>query len=285
MQQIFPSARARLCAAAVLALALSSLAACAKKPQTAAPAAANAAPGAVATVDGTPISRDAYDFYVKSLTGGKDPSQLTADQRSQVLDELISMQLMAQQAVKDGLQKDPDTAAQIDIARIHLLANAESQKYLKDKEPTDQEMQAEYASAVGKMDKTEYHARHILVANKDLALALIKRLQAGANFAELAKANSIDSSKTNGGDLGWFQASRMVKPFAAALQSLKPGQFTQQPVQTQFGWHIIQLLGTRPVTPPPFDQVKGQVANLVLQKKLRAYVDQLKKTATIQKNL
>ncbi|NNM62590.1 MAG: peptidylprolyl isomerase [Steroidobacteraceae bacterium] len=285
MQQILPSARTRLCVAAVLLFSLSSLTACAKKPQTAAPTAANPAKNAVATVNGAVISRDAYDFYVKSLTGGKDPSQLTPDQRNQVLDEMIGMQLMAQQAVKDNLQKDPGTAAKLDVARMHLLADAESQNFLKDKEPTEQEMQAEYAAAISKMDKVEYHARHILVAHKDLAIALIKRLKAGANFAALAKANSIDSSKTNGGDLGWFQASRMVPSFAAALRTLKKGEITPQPVHTQFGWHIIQLLDTRPVTPPPFAEVKGQVANLVLQKKLQAYVNQLKKTATIQKSL
>ncbi len=284
MQPSFPSVRTRLCAAAVVVLTLSSLAACAKKPQPA-PAAATPAQNAVAVVNGTPISRDAFEFYVKTLTSGREPSQLTPEQRGQLLDELIGMELMAQQAAKDHLDKDPMTVAEIGVDEMHILADAESQSYLKDKEPTDQEMQAEYAGAVAKMDKVEYHARHILVANKDLALALIKRLHAGANFAQLARTDSIDASKSNGGDLGWFEASRMVPAFADALRTLKPGQYTQEPVHTQFGWHIIELLGTRPVTPPPFDEVKQQVANSLLQKKLRAFVDQLKKAATIQKNL
>jgi peptidyl-prolyl cis-trans isomerase C len=284
MQHIHSTLRSRLCAAAVLVLSLSSLAACAKKPATA-PAASTTPSNAVATVNGTPISRDAYEFYVKTVTGGKEPAQLTADQRGQLLDAMIGMELMAQQADKDGLQKDPQTSAAIAVDNMHILADAESQHYLKDKEPTDQELQAEYSGAVAKMDKVEYHARHILVANKDLAVALIKRLKAGAKFSQLARQNSIDASKTNGGDLGWFQASRMVKPFADAVRSLKPGEITPQPVQTQFGWHIIQLIATRPVTPPPFDEVKQQVANRVLQKKLQAYVQQLEKTATIQKSL
>ena len=286
MSQLSPSARLRRCSAAVLALSLLSLAACAKKPETPTPSATTPAANAVATVNGTAITRDAYDFYVKSLTrGSKDASQLTPDQRNQVLDQLVSMQLMADQATKDGLDKDPQTAAQLQVARIHLLADAESQKYLKGKEPTEQELQAEYNTAVASMDKTEYHARHILVASKDLADALTKKLKAGANFAALAKANSIDGSKTSGGDLGWFQASRMVKPFADAVKSLKKGEITPQPVQTQFGWHIIQLIDTRPLAPPPFDQVKQQVETQLMQKKLQAYVEQLKKTATIQKTL
>ncbi len=286
MSQFSTSAHLRRCSAAVLALSLLSLVACAKKPETPAPSTTAPAADAVATVNGTAITRDAYDFYVKSLTrGAKDASQLTPDQRNQVLDQLVSMQLMADQAAKDGLDKDPQTAAQLQVARMHLLADAESQKYLQGKEPTEQELQAEYNTAVASMDKTEYHARHILVASKDLADALTKKLKAGANFAALAKANSIDGSKTSGGDLGWFQASRMVKPFADAVKSLKKGEITPQPVQTQFGWHIIQLIDTRPLAPPPFDQVKQQVETQLMQKKLQAYVEQLTKTATIKKTL
>ncbi|HUX73843.1 MAG TPA: peptidylprolyl isomerase [Steroidobacteraceae bacterium] len=283
MSQIRPTAPTRLVGVAALTILL---AACAKTPQTATPAAAKAAgPTPVAVVNGTPISRIDYDFYVKSLTGGKSPAQLTAQQQGLVLDEMISMQLMAAQAVKDGLDKNQETAAQIEVARMHLLADAESRKYLQGKAPTDQELHAEYASAIAGMDKTEYRARHILVASQALAQELTKKIKAGADFAQLAKTESIDPSKTNGGELGWFDVSRMVKPFADAVESLKKGEVTPQPVQTQYGWHIIQLEDTRPVTPPPFDQVKQQVGNRVIQKKLQAYVAQLKKTAVIQKNL
>jgi len=283
MSHFSQRARTRLYATAALTVLI---AACAKKPLTAAPAASTtpqAAPAAI--VDGTPISRDAYDFYVKSLTGGKDASTLTAEQKDEVLDNLVGMQLMAAQGLKDGLDKDPETAAQIEVARMRLLAAAESQKYMKGKEPTDQELHAEYDSAVAGMDKTEYQARHILVASKDLAVELTKKIKAGANFAQLAKTQSIDPSKAEGGELGWFAAARMPKPFADAIKSLKKGEVTAEPVQTQYGWHIIQLENTRAVPPPPFDQVKQQVTNRVIQKKLEAYVDQLKKTAVIEKKL
>ena len=118
----------------------------------------------VATVDGTPISRTEYDIYVKSLLHGRPANELTTEQKNQVLDELINMQLLAGQGAKDGLEKDPDIAAQLDVVRMRVLADAESQKYLKDKEPTDAELHAEYDTAIAAMDKTEYHARHILVA-------------------------------------------------------------------------------------------------------------------------
>jgi peptidyl-prolyl cis-trans isomerase C len=197
---------------------------------------------------------------------------------------MISMQLVAEQGLKDGLDKDPDVTARLAVARMRLLADAESQKYLKGKEPTDADLHAEYDSAVASMDKTEYHARHILVANQETAEAIIKRLKGGAKFEDLAKAQSLDGSKAQGGDLGWFTLARMVKPFADAVKGLKKGEITPQPVQTQFGWHVIQLEDTREVNPPPFEQVKEQITNRVIQKKLQAYVAELRKTAKIDKH-
>ena len=263
------------------------LAGCGKGQQAAAPAVANqpSAPAAVATVNGAAISRPEYDFYTKSLLQGKPVTDLTSDQKNQILDEMISMRLVADQGMKDGLDKDPDVAASLDVARMRLVADAESQKYLKGKEPTDQELHAEYDSAVAAMDKTEYRARHILVANKDQADQIIKRLKGGAKFEDLAKAQSIDNSKTSGGELGWFNLTGMVKPFGDAVKGLKKGEFTQQPVQTQFGWHVIELEDTRPVNPPPFDQVKQRLVTRLIQKRLQAYVEDLKKNAKIEKKL
>ena len=236
----------------------------------------------VATVDGTPITQEIYDFYTKSVAG-KAAGELTAEQKTQVLDELINTQVIANKAIKDGIDKDADTASRLAVARLRLLADGESQKYLKGKEPTEQELRVEYEAALTSMDRTEYHARHILVATKELAEQLTKQIKAGAKFEVLAKANSMDGSKERGGDLGWFSPARMVKPFADAVKGLKKGEMTVAPVQTQFGWHIIKLDDSREVTPPPFEQVKEQLSNRIMQKKLQAYVDELKKTAKIEK--
>ncbi len=260
------------------------LTACGKGQQAAAPAATDKpAPAPVATVNGTPLSRAVFDVYVKNITQGKPGADLTPDQKNQALDDLIKIQLIGAQGEKDGLETDPDVAARLQIVKMRILADAEAQKFLKDKEPTDAELHTEYDAQVAQMDKTEYHARHILVASKEQAEQLIKKLQGGAKFEDIAKANSTDGSKTNGGDLGWFTLARMVKPFGDAVKGLKKGEITTQPVQTQFGWHIIKLEDTRDVTPPPFEQVKSQLSNAVMQKKLQAYVEELKKTATIDK--
>jgi len=278
MTHISTTAWTQLSAAAVLVL----LTACAKGTQPPAPAAdATPAPAPAAIVDGTAISREAYEFYLKNLAG-KSPVELTPEQKGQVLDEMIGMQLIAAQGVKDGIEKDPEVAGRLEMARMRLMADA---KYLKGKEPTDQELHAEYDSAVASMDKTEYHARHILVPSKELAEQLIKKIKGGAKFEDVAKANSIDGSKTQGGDLGWFTLARMVKPFSDAVKGLKKGEMTPEPVQTQFGWHIIQLEDTREVKPPPFEQVKEQLTNRVMQKKLQTYVEELKKTAKIEKKI
>ncbi|HWS64540.1 MAG TPA: peptidylprolyl isomerase [Steroidobacteraceae bacterium] len=261
------------------------LTACGKGQQAAAPAAADpAAAPSVAVVNGVAIPRADYDAFLKNLLQGKPvPPDLTAEQKNQVLDELITMQLVSTQAVKDGVDKDPEVAANLDVLRMRILSDGESQKFLKGKEPTDAELHAEYDGDITAMDKTEYHARHILVASKEKAEQLIKKLKGGAKFEDVAKAESTDNSKTSGGDLGWFTATRMVKPFADAVKALKKGETTPEPVQTQYGWHIIKLEETREVTPPPFEQVKAQVTKNLIQKKLVAYVEDMKKTAVIDK--
>jgi peptidyl-prolyl cis-trans isomerase C len=258
------------------------LVACGKGQQAAAPAATDkptTATPPVAVVDGTPISRDAYDDYLKGLLRGKPLTDVTADEKNQVLDQMINMQLIATQADKDGLDKDPEVATRIALLRTQILADAAAQKYVKANEPSDQELHAAYDAAT---DKTEYHASHILVPTKEKADQLIKKIKGGAKFEDVAKAESTDNSKANGGDLGWFTTARMVKPFGDAVKGLKKGEFTTDPVQTQYGWHIIKLADTRDA---PFDQMKAQLTNAIMQKKFQEYIEGLKKTAKIEKKL
>ena len=266
-----------------LTLALVALAACQQKSPsgTASESSAPSSSPTVATVDGTPISRDFYEFYIKGVTG-KTSSDLAPEQRTQALDNLIRAQLIAEEAQKESLDKQNDTAQLLKMERLNVLEQALSQKYLAGKQPTDDELKAEYDAEVAKLPKTEYHARHILVATQPFAEKIIDRLKKGEKFEDLAKSESMDSSKTNGGDLGWFTLDHMVKPFADAVAGLKDGQYTTEPVQTQYGWHVIQLLGTRPVNPPAFDQVKQRLVQVVNAKKFRDYTDDLLKTAKVE---
>ena len=158
---------------ALVLVTLAALAAC--QPKTAGTAINDNSP-AVATVNGVPITRSFWEFYIKGITGGKSPADLTADQRSQALDNLIRAQVVADQATKEGLDKSGDTAYMLELARLNVLQQAVEERYLKGREPTEQELRAEYETQLAAMPKTEYHARHILVATEPFALKIIERL-------------------------------------------------------------------------------------------------------------
>jgi len=243
-----------------------------------------AAANAVAIVNGTPISRDVWELFVKTRTRGGSADDLTPEQKQETLDSLIEMYVAAQQAVKDGLSSGED-GARLELMRQSALADMAGRKYLEGKDPTPEELQAEYDKQIAQMPQLEYKARHILVDSEDKARELITALGEGADFGELAKENSSDSSAEEGGDLGWFAPGRMVKPFADAVQALEKGAYTQEPVQSQFGWHVIKLDDTRPITPPEFEDVKSQIEQLVTQGKFQAYLDELTKTAKVERKL
>lgn len=268
----------------ILALgALLVLSACSKNatPDKPADAAATPAKPPIVTVNGKAISAELYEDYVKAVAG-KPSSELSAEDRDQIKENLVRVELIAQQAEKDGLTKDPEVANRLELSRLNLLQQASAQKYLKERTPSEAELRAEYESQIASSPMVEYHARHILLASEENAQKVIQQLQGGADFAKLAKTLSSDKgSAAKGGDLDWFSPNTMVKPFATAVAGLKPNEFTKAPVQTQFGWHVIQLLGTRDRTPPAFDAVKDQLNQLVLQKKFKAYSDEMLKTAKI----
>ncbi|MBV8804887.1 MAG: peptidylprolyl isomerase [Sinobacteraceae bacterium] len=267
----------------LLLAGLLGLVACQPKTQDTLTVPADKSPS-LATVNGTNISQDFFDQYIKAITG-KSSSDLTPEQRSQALDNLVRAEVVGQEAAKQGIDKVPETAALLELTRLNVLQQAMAEKYLKDRKPTEQETRAEYETQVGSLAKLEYHAKHILVATEPFAQKVIERLKKGEKFEDIAKHESMDSSKDNGGDLGWFTPDKMVKPFADAVLALKPGQYTDKPVQTQYGWHVIELVETRDLQPPPYDNVKQRLEQVVQAKKVKAYTDDLIKNAKIEKKL
>jgi peptidyl-prolyl cis-trans isomerase C len=267
----------------LLLAGLVSLASCQPKADSSLSTPADTSP-TVATVNGTNISQNFYDQYIKAITG-KVTSELTPEQRAQALDTLIRAQIVGQQAMKDGIDKVPETSALLELTRLNVLQQAVAEKYLKDRKPTEQELRAEYETQVGSLAKQEYHAKHILVATEPFAQKVVERLQKGEKFEDVAKHESMDSSKDNGGDLGWFTPDKMVKPFSDAILSLKPGEYTHKPIQTQYGWHVIELVETRDLQAPPFDNVRQRLEQVVQAKKVKAYTDDLMRNAKIEKKL
>ena len=268
----------------VVAAVLTALAACQPNNGASSSAAGSDTSAVVATVNGTPITENFLDTYVKALSQGKaSASTITADQRSQVVDQLIRTQLVAQQAEKEGLDKLGETANELAVTRLDILQRTEAEHMFKDKPPTDQELHTEYDTQVATLSKTEYHAHHILVATEPFAQSVIARLNKGEKFDDLAKKESMDSSKDSGGDLGWFTPDHMEKPFADAVATLKPGEYTKTPVQTRYGWHVIELVEVRPLQPPAFDQVKQRLTQILDARKFKAFTDDLLAKAKVDR--
>jgi len=220
----------------LIAAAAGLLAGCTKPADEASKAAdtvAATAQAAVATVNGKQLSGELFDIFLKAVTGGSQEPP-TDEQKTQMLDQLINMSLAAQAAEKDGLQKDPEVQARLELLRMQILAEAATEKYVKAHPVSESEVKAEYDAQIATMPK-EYKARHILVEKKETAESVIRDLEAGGDFAKLAAAESKDSSGKSGGDLGWFSPQTMVKPFADAVVALEKGQITKVPVESEFG--------------------------------------------------
>ena len=262
-----------------LLLPLTLLAGCGKAADT-----AKAPEGpAVAVVNGKNISKSEFDLYVENVAR-QSKREINESEKSQLLDQFISMKLAAEAAAKEGLEKDTKVQDQLALARLNVLVDSGLQQWLEKNPVTDAELRPEYDAQVAQMPK-EYHARHILVDDQAKAEAITKELKAGGDFAKSAAKNSKDPSGKNGGDLGWFTLETMVKPFSDAVAALQPGQMTEAPVQSQFGWHIIKLEESRVTSPPPFEEVKDRVKVLVQRKKLQTYLDDLRKNAKVEKKI
>lgn len=237
----------------------------------------------VAVVNGEPISRSQFDLYVATVAR-QSGREVTEEQKPELLDQFIAMQLAADAAEKIGLPEEPKVEDQLALARLNVIVDASLQKYLEANPVTDAELKPEYDAQVAAMP-SEYHARHILVEDKAAADAITKEVQGGSDFAKLAAEKSKDSSAESGGDLGWFTLDTMAKPFSDAVKTLQPGQITDEPVQSQFGWHVIKLEESRTSAPPSFEEVKDRVKVLVQRKKLQTYLDGLREKAKIEKKI
>ena len=266
------------------AAAVLSLAACnaAKDEKAAAPTAAAPAGETVATVNGAPISKSRVDLLVKQ--GGAQGQPDNADTRKAILDQLTMQMVIAEEAVKKGLDKAPDVTEKLEVIRQSILANAYVQDYLKNNPVTEEALKAEYERIKATITGTEYKARHILVEKEAEAKDIIAKLKKDAGaFAKLAREKSKDpGSGARGGDLGWFDVSRMVPEFGAAVGKLEKGAITQVPVKTQFGYHVIQLEDSKPVEAPPFEEVKPSLSQQLQQQNLKKQLDDLKAKAKIE---
>ena len=268
------------------AVALSPLAAQEPAPAQPDAAAAPAKPvdpnAVVATVAGKPITE--ADLTLAEGELSQQFAQLPPEQRrAAALSAAIEIKVMAAKAVADGLDKDADFQRRAAFLQDRALHGELVEKEVVDK-ITDDEVRARYDKEIAAQPAVnEIHARHILVKTKEEAEAIIKELDGGAKFEDLANKNTTDpSGKTSGGDLGWFGPGQMVPEFEKAAMALEPGSYTKEPVQTQFGWHVIKVEDKRPKQPPAFDTVKDQIRSMVLRDKYFALVKELRAAAKVE---
>ncbi len=241
---------------------------------------AQAADAAIATVNGKAIKQSTYDFIVKDATArGQNIDDNT---RNIIINQLVSKELIVQEAQHIGLDKQPEYLARQELAQRELLVNAYLSDYIKKNPVSDADTKAAYDDYKKQLGDKEYSASHILVATEAEAKDIIAQLEKGGDFAKIAKDRSKDpGSQDKGGDLGWFSLGGMVKPFGDAVSKLQKGGITQAPVQTQFGWHVIKLNDIRDAQPPAYEKVKDDLLKRLQQQKIEKLLSDLRAKAKI----
>jgi peptidyl-prolyl cis-trans isomerase C len=253
------------------------------EPAAAADSTTEAGPSAssvVATVGGQQITEADLAFAAEDL--GQELQQIPQDQlRAVLLAQMIDLKLMAEAGHAANLEQSDLYKQRLSYLTDRALRRAYTKQAVSDTITQDQ-IKAEYDKAVAAMPNVdEVHARHLLVSTEDDAKAIKAQLDGGADFAALAKEKSIEpGAKDSGGDLGYFTQDKMVKPFADAAFALKVNEISQ-PIQTQFGWHVIQVLDRRPAAKPTLEQMTPQIGQQLYVQRYRALFDQLRKSAQI----
>ena len=233
-----------------------------------------------ALVNGVSIPQARIDLRVKAATaqGQADSPEL----RKAIRDDMINLEVMAQEAVKTGLDKNADVVQQVELAKQSVLVGAFVQDYVKNHPISEDQLKQEYDKLKTKLGNKEYNTRHILVETEAEAKGIIAQLGKKAKFEKLAAKSKDTGSAAQGGSLGWAVPGNFVPEFANALLNLKKGEYTKVPVQSQFGWHVIKLDDTRELKAPPFEEVKAQLQQRLQQQSIKKAIDELRAKAKIE---
>jgi peptidyl-prolyl cis-trans isomerase C len=234
----------------------------------------------LATVNGKAIPASKAEPFVKQALaqGQKDTPQL----RAMIKDRLVGTEVLLQEAEKAGYSKNEDVKIQIEMARQQILIQSLMRAHVEKNPVSEADIKAAYDKWKTQNGDNEYHPFHILVEKEDDAKAIISKLKGGAKFEELAKQSKDTGSAAKGGDLDWVSQANVPPAFATALASLKKGQFTETPVKTEVGFHIIKLEDVRPLKLPTLEEVKQQIGESLVQEKVQAYQQSLIKKAVIK---
>jgi peptidyl-prolyl cis-trans isomerase C len=247
-------------------------------PAASAPAKPAAAPsGNVAVVNGKPIKTAEMEMVIRQI---KQPD--TPELRAALKEKLVEFEVLVQEAKRRKLTEREDVKFQADNASRQVVIQALLRDELEAHKPTDAQIQAEYDREVKLSGDKEYKVHHILVDSETQAKDIIAKLDKGSKFEDLAKGTKDVGSAANGGELDWAPPAAYVKPFSDAMIKLEKGKYTEAPVQSQFGWHVIRLDDVRALQPPPLDQIKSHIVEALQQRQAKDFVDSLVKKATIK---
>jgi peptidyl-prolyl cis-trans isomerase C len=233
-----------------------------------------------ALVNGVSIPQSRIDLGVKAATAQGQPD--SPELRKAVREEMINREVMVQEATKLGLDKNPEVVQQIDLSRQSVLIGAYLQDYAKSHPISEDQLRQEYEKLKVKLGDKEFNARHILVATEAEAKDIIAQLGKKAKFEKLAAKSMDAGSAERGGSLGWAVPGNFVPPFANALLSLKKGEYTKEPVQSQFGWHVIKVDDVRDLKVPPYEEIKPQLQQRLQQQSIKKAIDELRAKAKIE---
>jgi peptidyl-prolyl cis-trans isomerase C len=237
-------------------------------------------PGEVAVVNGERIPESLFRYYVLNALQA-DADDLTPEGRQEVIERLVYLKLLADDAESSGLHQERTIAAELELARMQLLARARTERYRSENPPTEAELRELYQANLPRLSSAQYKTRHILVETEDEAATLIEELQTGADFAALAQEHSTGPTGPDGGDLGWITAQSVVEPFAQAVETATPGEIVPTPVQTQYGWHVILVEEKEDQVPPGLDAVREDLIVAVETQKLDNYAAGLREAAEV----
>ncbi|MCK4864245.1 MAG: peptidylprolyl isomerase [Gammaproteobacteria bacterium] len=236
----------------------------------------------VAAVNGKKVTQKQYQTYLKQLQARNPKGKQAPLNRQLILNELINREVLLQEAKKLKLHKDKKVAALIEQQKNNILIQALLSKSPAAKPVKEKELKAFYDKEIVGSDPKEYKARQIQVKDEAKAKEIIKKLNDGANFEEVAKEESVGISKKDGGDLGWFATEAMPPALAKAIKKQKLGTHSQKPIKTQYGYHIIKLEDSRKRQMKSFDDVKNQIQQLIQNQRLKEYVIKLRNKAKIE---
>lgn len=235
----------------------------------------------VAIVNGKAVPKARMEALAQQLAASGRP--VGPEMEGQLRDEVIAREVFMQEAQKQGLDATEDYKNQLEIARQAIMIRALFENYRKTSPVTDADVKAEYDKFVAANGGKEYKARHILVETEDQAKKIIADLKKGGSFEDIAKKQSKDpGSGANGGDLDWANPASFVPEFSEAMVKLKPGELTQVPVKSQFGYHVIRVDEVRDAQLPKLDEVRPQVTQQLQQQKLQKYQEELRAKAKVE---